>query len=96
MLKRILATMLVASAALAGCGGGGTSDEPANVTLTGGQQVTMAAGEIAYAPSGFTVNDHGTITTSNVHHNTAHVKAGAVVTVPPDASGPADNEIIAQ
>lgn len=41
-------------------------------------------------------NDHDTIMTSNGHHNTAHVKAGAVLTVPADASGPADNEIIAQ
>lgn len=90
-------SMLLVAALIAGCGGGGNdTNDPTNVTLTAGQQVTMSAGETAWAPSGFSTNDHGTVVTIIGHHNTSNVHAGTVVTVSANPEGAADNQIIAK
>lgn len=63
--------------------------------LTKGQTVVVGPGERVYAPSGVSVlapNGANVVVTG--HQNTVNTAAGAVVTVPEDAEGPADNLIV--
>lgn len=93
---RTMFAVLSAAILASGCGGGGADSPPSNVTLAAGQSITMSAGEVAEAPSGVVVNDHGSSVTINGHQNTVNVSAGAVVSVPAGATGAADNKIIAK
>lgn len=98
--RAICSALLVASMGdLAGCGGGG--DGAATVTATGprtieaGQTVTLAAGETVLVPAGTIVYDPSSKSTVTLagNHSTLEVTAGAQVTVPATATGPADDTI---
>ena len=89
---------------LAGCGDGTT-------TLTPGQSVTLTAGQSVKVPAGATIRVSGSITVSgdknnlsfdgstvgiSGHDNVVMTSAGAVVSVPDGATGPADNTVTAK
>ena len=85
----LLATTLCA--ALAACGGEGSDPD----TLSAGQSATIGHGQTLHVPSGTSIDSNGSHITITGHQDTVHVSAGAVVTVQSDATGPADNLVIA-
>ena len=94
---------LVCAALLTGCG-------KSTTTLAAGQSVTLTAGQSVKVPEGATIRVSGSITVSGDknnlsfdgttvsirgHDNVVMTSAGAVVSVPDDATGPADNTVTA-
>lgn len=74
-------------------------DETQTVTLSAGQRVVLARGQTAKVPYGTTVvqpgpNGSGVVLAGQ--KNTVEASAGVIVTVPADASGPADNVVVAR
>ena len=98
-LKSITAALLV-SGYLAACGGGSSNDgstaAPTPTTLVAGQTVTLNAGDKVLVLAGTTVStpDGNKIVLSG-HSNTTNVRAGSTVSVPANATGAADNLVIA-
>ena len=62
-------------------------------TLAPGKSVTMSIGQTIQVPSGTTYTLNGTSVTVNGSNNKIHLSAGAVVSVPLSATGPANNTI---
>ena len=87
-------TILLAAAlcaALAACGGEDGGPE----TLGPGQSATIEHGQTLHVPSDTIIDPSGSHFTIIGHQNTIHVSAGVVVAVQADASGAADNLVIA-
>lgn len=84
---------------LSACGGGSgssgsTGATTSPVTLGAGSSMTMAANTSVKVPAGTTVTaPNGTIVTINGSSDTVITQAGAVVTVPASATGPANNVV---
>jgi hypothetical protein len=80
---------------LSACGGGsGSSSSTSAVTLAAGSSQTMTANSSVNVPSGTTVTaPNGTTVTVNGSSNTIVTQAGAVVTVPASATGPANDVV---
>jgi hypothetical protein len=98
-LKTLIA-ILACTSALCACGGGSddsstpaaaaTPAEP--VTMLAGQKVTLGDGQSVKVPASTTVVDSdNNITSIDGESNTVTVQAGAVVSVPDSATGPANN-----
>jgi hypothetical protein len=70
---------------------------PATVatTLAAGQTVTLAAGQMLLVPAGTTVTSGTNSSSLQGQLNTVSAAAGAVVSVPANATGPADNVVMA-
>jgi hypothetical protein len=85
--------LLVAAlcAGLAACGGEGGDPD----TLSAGQSATIGHGQTLHVPSDTIIDPSGSHFTIMGHQNTIHVNAGVVVAVQADASGAADNLVIA-
>lgn len=89
---------------LAGCvtekpGGLPQFDENRTITLGAGQSVILARGQRAKTPSGTTViqpGPGGNAVMINGQNNTVNAGAGVIVSVSANATGPADNIVIAQ
>lgn len=87
-------TILLAAALCAGlaaCGGEGSDPD----TLSAGQSATIGHGQTLHVPSDTIIDPSGSHFTIMGHQNTIHVNAGVVVAVQADASGPADNLVVA-
>lgn len=86
-------------AALVGCGGGG-DNAPANPVpsvLLAGQSVTLTSGETINVPKGTVISGPGgNIVNLSGDNNTVNTSAGAIVSAPASATGPADNVVIAK
>ncbi|AMP15681.1 hypothetical protein [Collimonas pratensis] len=89
---------------LAACGGGGDSSgtaTPANTTTTAattpavvpnGSTITMTQNNSVLVPAGTTVTSpNGSVVTVNGTSNTIYTQVGATVSVPANATGPANN-----
>lgn len=89
---------------LAACGGGGDSSgtaAPANTTTTAattpavvpnGSTITMKQNNSVLVPAGTTVTSpNGSVVTINGTSNTIYTQVGATVSVPANATGPANN-----
>ena len=91
MNYKTLALLCAVCASVAGCGG--DSGDPD--TLAAGQSATIKQGQTLHVPSDTVVDQGSNRVVITGHQNTVHVTAGAVVEVQADASGPADNLVIA-
>jgi hypothetical protein len=72
-------------------------DQEQTITLGAGQSVILARGQSAKAPFGVTVigpGPGGTSVILNGQKNTVNSHPGVIVSVPTDATGPADNLIV--
>ncbi len=70
-----------------------------SITLSAGQSVILARGQTAKAPPGTTViqpGPGGSVANINGQKNTVHAGPGVIVTVAANASGLADNLVIAK
>lgn len=86
--------------ALAGCGGSSTSASPtgpATHSVAPGTSLTLTANMVALVPAGtFVCSPGGNATILNGNASTLNVDAGALVSVPATATGPADNTVTAR
>jgi hypothetical protein len=64
-------------------------------TLAAGQTVTLAAGQMLLVPAGTTVTSASNTSSLRGQLDTVSAAAGAVVSVPANATGPADNVVTA-
>jgi hypothetical protein len=95
---------LLCAALLTGCGENATTVAPGQpVTLTGGQSVKVPAGATIRVSGNITVSGDknnlsfdGAVVTISGHDNIVMTSAGAVVSVPDGATGPADNTVTAK
>ncbi|MBA5607754.1 hypothetical protein H3H36_20575 [Duganella sp. FT3S] len=101
-LHTFLALCLVISTTACGGGSGaiglnsaGTTTPGSNATiLAAGATFTMPANAAVWVPAGTTVSSsNGNVITINGSNNTVNTQAGAVVSVPISATGPANNFI---
>lgn len=106
MTKSAQLLIALACAGLTACGGGYDAGPAAGLpaptapgtpsVLAAGKSVILNAGQSVMVPPGTVVRGtNNTVITINGHLNTVHTTPGATVTVPADASGAADNTIIA-
>jgi hypothetical protein len=91
--------MVFVTATVTACSGGGSNTAVSNspTQLAPGQSITLVSGQSIKVPSGTTVqlpNSGGSVTL-NGDNNTVNTAAGAVVSVPTSATGPADNTVVA-
>ena len=91
MNGKTIVPAVVLCACLAACGG--ESSDPD--TLSAGQSATIGHGQTLHVPSDTLIDPSGSHFTLIGHQNTIHVDAGVVIAVQADASGAADNLIIA-
>ncbi|MES2260996.1 MAG: hypothetical protein V4724_20960 [Pseudomonadota bacterium] len=101
-IKLVIAGVLCA-VVLAGCGGGSgeppstAGSESPQTTLLAGQSVTLSAGQTINVPKGTIVNVPGGNTVNFAGDNSqVNTSAGAIVTAPASATGPADNIVVAK
>lgn len=93
---------ICAALTLAGCATDRPSafpqfDHEHTITLSAGQSVILARGQSAKVPFGSIVvqpGPGGSAVTLNGQKNTVNAGPGAIVSVPVDATGPADNLVI--
>jgi len=72
-------------------------DADHTITLSAGQSVILASGQKAKVPYGTTVSQPGGGSAMlNGHGNKVNATGGAIVSVPVDAAGSADNTVIAK
>ncbi|MBJ7310814.1 hypothetical protein ACFOLJ_18520 [Rugamonas sp. CCM 8940] len=106
MTKSAQFLLALACAGLAACGGGYDAGPAAGLpastapgtpsALTAGKSIILNAGQTVMVPAGTVVRGtNNTVITVNGHLNTVRTTPGATVTVPADASGAADNTVIA-
>jgi hypothetical protein len=88
---RTIATLAALCASLAACGGDGSDPD----TLSAGQSATIHSGQTLHVPSDTIIDPSGSHFTIMGHGNTITVAAGVVVAVQADASGAADNLVVA-
>lgn len=92
--RRSMVAAIAAAALAVACGGGGAGDAGPR-TIAAGQTITLSAGEAVLVPQGTTVFDPVSSSTVTImgDHNTIHTHAGAQVSAPGNATGPADNTV---
>ncbi|SFM42390.1 hypothetical protein [Rugamonas rubra] len=106
MTKSAQLLTALAFAGLSACGGGYDAGPAAGLplptisgkpaVLAAGKSVILNAGQSVMVPAGTVVRGtNNTVITIKGNLNTVHTTPGATVSVPADASGPADNTIIA-
>ena len=86
-----LALLCAVAASVTACGG----DDSDPDTLSAGQSATIHAGQTLHVPSDTIIDPSGSHFTIIGHGNTIDVAAGVVVAVQADASGAADNSVVA-
>ncbi|MBE1163015.1 hypothetical protein [Dyella acidiphila] len=80
---------------LAGCAVKAPVDQGCTPTISAGQSVTLTAGQRFKAQSGLVLTQPGGgKLTMNGHGNTINDHAGDILSVPPDATGAADNLVV--
>jgi hypothetical protein len=94
--------LLLAAAVLAACGDSSLAPGQ-SVTLASGQSVKVPAGTMIRVSGSVTVSGEraklsfdGTMVTISGDNGTVTTSAGAVISVPADAIGPADNTVTAK
>lgn len=66
------------------------------IVVTPGQTITLVSGQSVRVPAGTIISLNGEIVTVSGSNNTFNIFAGATISVPIAATGPADNTVIAR
>lgn len=99
-MRLIQILIVLVSATVMACSSGGSNSslfQLLQIQLAPGQSITLVSGQSIKVPSGTTVqlpNSGGSMTLTG-DNNTVNTIAGAVVSAPANATGPADNTVVA-